>query len=438
MKHSARTVAAQVLYAVLVQQKSLAEIANPQLDKLNDPRERRLAQELTYGVLRQFEHVDTLIHFLLKRSLKKKDGLVHALLLIGAYQILYLRIPEHAAVSSVVDASKKLGAGWARGLINGSLRNVIRQKQDLLDRADAIPSAKWRHPSWLIEKIQQDWPDDWQTILEAAQDSAPMNLRINVNQIAFDAYLDKICETDSEAAPAPHTQKGIRLSRPQNPRQLPGYEEGWFSVQDSAAQLAASLLDAQANDRVLDACAAPGGKTTHILESCPEISQLVAIDSVASRVDRIRESLDRLDLSDQPVNLIVADASDPQSWWDGTPFDRILLDAPCSATGVIRRHPDIKRHRRAEDLLKLTETQAQILDACWSMLATGGRLVYVTCSIFNAENCDQIVSFLSRHKDAQAHPIEANWGRAMQHGRQILPGEEGMDGFYYACLEKIA
>ncbi len=436
MKENARTIAARIIDAVITQQRSLSDVASGYLDKLTDPRERRLAQELSYGVLRKFQELDKIIGFLLQKPLKKRDGLVKALLLSGAYQIYYLRTPEHAAVSGTVDAAKKLGSGWARGLINGSLRNLIRQSDTLRKQAHSDESARYQHPAWMIKKLKHDWPEDWEAILDASQQLAPMNLRVNARRGSREDYLILLQAEAIEASLDSRNLHGIRLARTHNPTTLPGFTQGHVSVQDSAAQLAAGLLDLQAEQRVLDICAAPGGKTAHILESQPALASLLSIDLVESRVALIRQTLTRLHLDQANVTVLQADALESKNWWNGHAFDRILLDAPCSATGVIRRHPDIKLHRKPHDIEKLIHTQAQILDQSWSLLASGGRLVYVTCSVFNDENRTQIAQFLQNHSDAREVPIDADWGRSVQPGRQILPGEEGMDGFYYACLEK--
>ncbi|HFE32048.1 MAG TPA: 16S rRNA (cytosine(967)-C(5))-methyltransferase RsmB, partial [Gammaproteobacteria bacterium] len=321
------------------------------------------------------------------------------------------------------------------GLVNAVLRNFQRQAEELLAAADASEPGRWAHPQWLIDSVRTAWPDDWQRILTANNERAPMTLRVNVRQQSRDDYLQRLEQAGIDAEATTHSDGGIRLRSPCDVTQLPGFSEGAVSVQDEAAQLAAQLLDVRPGQRVLDVCAAPGGKTAHILERSDDIA-LLAVDIEARRLQRVTDNLQRLGLQ---AEVREGDARRPDDWWDGRPFERILLDAPCSASGVIRRHPDIKLLRRPGDIETLLELQGEILRAIWPLLAPGGMLLYATCSVLPQENQQRVAAFLAEQPDAEGRPLEADWGRASGIGRQILPGGVAqMDGFYYACLHKRA
>lgn len=429
-----RQTSVAILLQVIQHGRSLTDSLNSRTGKLK-PEDRGLCQAICYGVLRHYQRLEWLLGKLLDKPLRNKDQDVHCLMLVGLYQLLEMRIPDHAAVSQTVAETRSLKKPWAKNLVNAVLRNFLRQQSDLLGElgpeSDIV--AFYSHPEWLIHKLQQDWPDDWQTIVEANNRQAPMSLRNNQCQQSRDDYLKKLQEQNLEAHALPYVSDGIQLTRPVPVESLPGFSEGTVSVQDGAAQLAAILLNTQPGERVLDACAAPGGKTVHILEACSELDELVAIDIESERLERVTENLQRSGLN---ANLICADVAEPDSWWDGKLFDRILLDAPCSASGVIRRHPDIKLLRRVEDIAALTTLQHKLLRQLWPLLNQGGMLLYATCSVLAEENHLQIQQFIAEQPDAQLQTIEADWGRAMPAGRQILPGNEEMDGFYYACLFK--
>ncbi len=433
MSSQSRKTAALIVHRVLDQGESLGSLLGPQLAGLDDPRQRALAQELAFGTLRWSYRLEALLARLLRKPLKKKDRDLHALLLVGLYQLLMLEMPAHAAVSETVEVARGLGKDWAAGMVNGVLRNAQRQSAALLKAVDATAAAHWSHPHWWIERLQQDWPDNWQQILEAGNQRPPMVLRVNRLQVTREDYLQQLRAVGIEALPLPFQESAIRLQQPAAVDSLPGFREGRVSVQDGAAQLCASLLDLQAGQRVLDACAAPGGKTGHILESAPQLERLLAIDVDETRLQKVRENLQRLQLN---AALLAADAGTPQSWWDGKLFDRILLDAPCSASGVVRRHPDIKLLRRPADLRSLSQQQLRLLEALWPLLASGGMLLYASCSVFRQENSDNLRVFLDRHADASELPLQAEWGKVLPVGRQLLPGEHDMDGFYFACLTK--
>ncbi len=428
----ARSTATEVLTEVLVHRYSLSDCLDYHLNNLNDPRERALAQALCYGVLRWHPRLEALLQRLLRKPMAATEGDIQALLLIGLYQHIYLRIPPHAATAATVNVTRSLKKKWATGLVNAVLRNFQRRRKYLLSSVDAETHLKLAHPRWLLKRMQTEWPTQWEAIAEANNTHPPLTLRVNARQQSRDAYLELLHQANMAASPTPYTDCGITLEHPVDVQQLPGFKQGWVSVQDGAAQLAAPLLDVPIGARVLDACAAPGGKTAHLLERY-QIGTLIALDNQADRVKKLHDTLQRLQLT---ADGRCADITEPDSWWDGQPFDRILFDAPCSGTGVIRRHPDIKYLRRPSDIEKLAAQQAHLLEALWPLLTPGGQLLYVTCSIIADENDRQIQKFLAAHPDAAEVVLTADWGHAQKYGRQILPGENNQDGFYYACLTK--
>ena len=424
-----RLIAAQVLSRVLQDGQSLTAVLESALKAVESGKDRAFIQALCYGVCRTYHRLDFILSELLDKPLK--DQGVKALALVGLYQLKYMRVKPHAAVSETVLAARK--KPWAKALINALLRSYLREQDKLEQKADNVQSAAESHPDWLIKKIQEDWPQQAQQILHENNQQPPMALRVNLARISTDQYLQQLSEQGIEAVAVSFCPSAIILDKPVAVDLLPGFAEGLVSVQDTAAQLAAGLLDVQAEHRVLDVCAAPGGKTAHILEHQPQLKELVAVDIDESRLQRVSDTLQRLRL---PAKLVVGDAASPQDWWDGQLFDRILLDAPCSALGVVRRHPDIKLLRRAEDIKPLQALQLNILNAVWPLLAPGGIMLYATCSILKQENEQQIDAFLAEHPDAVELPIDAVWGFAGSHGRQIMTGESAMDGFYYVRLGK--
>ncbi len=401
--------------------------------QLKDPRDQALLQAICYGVCRWYFRLDAILKLLLEKPLKEKDHDIHCLMLVGLYQLIDMRIPAHAAVAETVAATKQLKKIWAKGLVNAVLRQYQRQTHDINKKIQATHQGVYAHPQWMIDMIAQDWPHDWQDILMANNQHPPFSLRVNQRNQLRDAYLEKLNQEKIEAYSIPETSAGVQLKEPLDVQQLPGFMHGDVSVQDGAAQLAAELLGALEKENILDACAAPGGKTTHILELTPQLNKLIAIDRDETRINSIKENLQRLNLS---AEVVCADACAQETWWDGTLFDRILLDAPCSASGVIRRHPDIKLLRREEDILALTEKQQQLLNSLWAMLKPGGLLVYVTCSVFLRENTRVLESFLASTANVKEEKIKMSWGKECPIGRQILTGMHGMDGFYFACLRK--
>lgn len=395
--------------------------------------EHSLLRMLSYGVLRFHWRLSAQVDALLSRPLRRRDQIIHTLLIVGIFQLTDSRIAPHATVSLTVESAKRLNRPKLAPLVNAVLRNFIRQKSVDPGSDEALHN----HPSWMLQVLQDDWPDHWKSIVEANNRQAPMWLRVNARRSTAADYLQRL---DGRGREQPGIEQAIRLDQPLPVDDLPGFRDGEVSVQDAAAQLAAPWLAAERPRRVLDLCSAPGGKTAHLLELLQSDAVLTAVEADRKRTELIRETLDRLSLQ---ATIHVADASKPEDWWDSEPFDRVLLDAPCSASGVIRRHPDIKHLRRRGDLADLSRLQSQLLDSAWRVLAPGGRLLYVTCSVFRDENDRNIAAFLGRHDDAaEKHLLPNNNIRALmiaaEHGFQILPGTEDLDGFYYACMEKHA
>ncbi len=428
-----RPIAASVIRQVLSPGRSLSSALDEACEPLTDRRERSLARELAFGVCRWLPRLSVILSQLLERPLRRKDLDVQVVLLLGLYQLLYTRIPEHAAVAESVSLARMLGKPWSAGLVNAVLRRFQRERAQILDTVRGNEEAEFAHPAWIIDVVKKAWPEDWRKVLEAGNTRPPMTLRVNRRQTTRTDYLKRLAEAGFKADPAPHTTHGVVLDTPADVERLPGFEAGVVSVQDAAAQLTAPLLRLTPGLRVLDACAAPGGKTAHILESEPALAELVALDKAPARIPRLRATLSRLALQCSVIN---ADAAHPAKWWDGQPFERILLDAPCTASGVIRRHPDIKIHRRPDDVDRQAATQRLLLEALWPLLARGGMVLYATCSILPRENQHRVAEFVEARADAELWPIDSDWGRPVEPGRQILPGEHGMDGFYYALLAK--
>lgn len=428
-----RAEAAIIITKVVTQKKSLDEILANYVTKFSSPLDQALLQELTYGTLRWYYKLDTIAKLLLHKIPKKNDTIIYVLILIGLYQLLHLRIPQYAILSETVEATRTIEKPWATKLVNATLRNFIRRKDEILSSTKNNIAIQYSHPQWFIHLLQQHWPNNWQDILIANNEHPPMHLRVNLQKITRDDYLKQLPITTFDNSNISATLSSITLKQPCNISQLPGFQNGLVSVQDLAAQYAANLLDLKPNLRVLDACAAPGGKTTHILETEPHLQELIALDISNKRLALIKDNLDRLQLS---AKLICNDVINTQSWWDGKKFDRILLDAPCSGTGVIRRHPDIKILRQFQDIEKNAKYQLQLLEKLWPLLTENGLLVYATCSILPEENFLVIEKFLQKHQDAKEKNIIANWGIKVKHGRQLFPTNNSNDGFFYALITK--
>ncbi|TNF33597.1 MAG: 16S rRNA (cytosine(967)-C(5))-methyltransferase RsmB [Gammaproteobacteria bacterium] len=421
-----RVHALHVLLQVM-QGESLSTALPATLKKISAGRDQAFVQMLVYGVLRWYWQLDATLDTLMQKPLKAKDHDVRLIMLMAMFQLMDTRVPDYAAVNAAVELVRRKKKNWASGMVNAVLRNFLRQQQSIKSSLAENEQAQYAHPQWFITRLKQDWPQQWSSILEANNQHPPMVLRINRQKIAVHDYLQQLHQPAETIG-----HDAIRLQQAVDVSELPGYSEGWFSVQDAGAQQAAYLMELAPGQRVLDCCAAPGGKTAHMLELQPAI-HMTAVDVSDQRLSRVRENLQRLNLQ---ADIICGDAANPTDWWDGKPYDRILLDVPCSASGVIRRHPDIKLLRQADDIERLAETQQAILQAIWPLLAPGGRLLYVTCSVFRAENEQQMARFLATTTDAREIAIAADWGEARSHGRQIFPGQDGMDGFYYAALGK--
>ena len=434
MAANLRALAARCTFSVVDKGRSLADELPQQLAKI-DAKDKGLLQELCYGVLRHLPELEHDVREFIKKPLTGKQRVGHFLMLVGVYQIKYTRIPDHAAFNETVSACKPLKCDHLKGLINGVLRNFQRQQQasndDSATNISELPDAiAFNHPSWFIKKIQSAYPEKWQQILHANMHRPPMWLRVNQLHRSVEEYLTLLAAENIEHLLVDKQSGAIRLTEAIDVMKLPGFQQGWVSIQDGAAQQAARLLDCQPEDNVLDCCAAPGGKTCHILEYSPKIKAMTAIDIEAPRLERVNENLQRLNLQ---ANVIAADAATPEKWWNGQLFDRILLDAPCSGTGVIRRHPDIKWLRKSQDIAVLTDLQQDILKNIWSLLKPGGTLLYATCSILPEENSQQVQQFVEKNSDAELIAITEN---VSDIGWQILPNDDSMDGFYYAKLIK--
>ncbi|MBT8148508.1 MAG: 16S rRNA (cytosine(967)-C(5))-methyltransferase RsmB [Gammaproteobacteria bacterium] len=436
---------------------SLTQPVNSKTDKADniDTRDRALYRELCYGTLRHYFLLDALLAALLRKPLANKDSDIKMLLLLGLYQLLFMRVPDHAVLSATVNACKDLRKHWATGLVNAVLRNSLRR----IDRKESGPAllaalcdalqvgseaARASHPDWLLAQMQRDWPQHWPQLVAYNNAPPPMCLRINTAQCSREHYQQLLADFDIDGRPSALAPAGLLLARAVDVAVLPGFAEGWASVQDSGAQLAAQLLAPVAGERVLDACAAPGGKTAHLLQLCPQL-RLTALDSNATRLQRVHSNLERC-AAGQPqagqaqpgssLQLHCADAGDLQAWWDGNAFDKILLDAPCSGTGVISHHPDIKLLRRASDGAAFATQQLRLLRALWTSLARGGSLLYCTCSILPAENAELVKKFLATTPDAELQPLAVGWGIDTGAGHQLLPNTGENGGFFYAKLSK--
>lgn len=423
------------MLAQVVAGSSLRAIFSAQAGQLRDSRDRALLSSLLHGGARWWLRFDAVIDELLERPIRTREPAVHALLVLGLVQREILQLPDYVAVAATVEAARALGKPKFAGLVNAVLRRWLRERDARNAKLDFAAKTRSAHPDWLVEAIQAEWPQHAQSILAANNAQATLWLRVNRRRASREELAAQLAAADISCTAPEDVADALVLERSTDVTVLPGYAEGLFSVQDGAAQFAAGLLDLHDGMRVLDACAAPGGKSAQILEWADV--DLLALDRDAQRLPRLRQNLDRLGLV---AEVRGGDAGDPPSWNGGSgaktkPFDRILLDAPCSATGIIRRQPDIKLHRRATDIPALVRTQQRLLDAIWPLLRPGGRLVYATCSILGDENARQIATFLGRHDNASALSVMPDWHVAGA-GAQNLPGEAGMDGFFYAVVDK--
>lgn len=421
-----RALAAKAIYDVLESGISLSVTLPIQQQKLSSGKDKALLAELCYGVMRTLPQLDKQVSDCLSKAFKGKLRIIHQLLLVGCYQLYFTRIPPHAAISETAEACRQLKMEGMVNVVNGVLRNIQRQNKPLSQDNDTL---SFNTPAWIIKKLKQAYPETWQQIIEQSHQRPPMWLRNNNLSQTRDQYLEQLAALNIDASKGTSSD-AILLDTPKDVAMLPRFFEGAASVQDAAAQWATHFLTPQNGELILDACAAPGGKTCHLLEHAPK-SQLIAVDFDEKRLERVNQNLERLSLNAQVIH---GDAANINAWWQGDKFDRILLDAPCSATGVIRRHPDIKWLRKQKDIDELASLQCAILDHCWQWLKPNGVMLYATCSIMPDENSEQISAFLARTPDAELQVLPQS--KTDEIGWQILPGQDNMDGFYYALLHK--
>ncbi|HEY0973267.1 MAG TPA: 16S rRNA (cytosine(967)-C(5))-methyltransferase RsmB [Solimonas sp.] len=427
IRHNLRAAAARAIQRVL-RGRSLDD-ALAATGRFDNPADGAMARAITYGVLRDLSLLQWLASRLLDKPMPQDDE-IHTLILVGLQQLRGLKTPPHAAINETVEAVESLKRPAAHGLVNAVLRRYTRDGAALEAALPADLGTRHSHPLWLVQQLQQDWGTQTESLLAANNLPGPLTLRVNRRRLTRDEYLKRLAEMNIAAQAVPNTPDAVLLAEPRAVEKIPGFTSGQVSVQDASAQLAVELLDARDGQRVLDACAAPGGKTAHLLERADV--QVHALDSDPQRLIRIDENLRRLKLQ---AEVVAGDAGEPARWWDRKPYDRILLDAPCSGTGVIRRHPDIKWLRRESDIVALQQTQLRLLKALWPLLKPGGRLVYATCSTLRAEGDDIAGRARLLLEDAKLIRIDASWGEATEHGRRIASGG-AHDGFYYAVLEK--
>lgn len=432
-----RAEAARLLTAILPAEgqggASLSERLPPARERSCDP---PLLQELVYGVCRYYNTLSWLVNRRLQKPLAAKDRDIELLLLVGVFQLLHTRIPDHAAIGETVAAARVLDKDWATGFLNAVLRRIQREQEGIAaELASASDPVRLSHPLWFVDMVRADWPQHWEAILTANNSRPPFCLRVNSRQVSRDEYLERLRAAEFTPTATVLAPDGIRLAQACDVYLLPGFAAGAVSVQDEAAQLCAQLFDPlPPGARVLDACAAPGGKTAHLAERFPD-ANILALDIDERRARRVDDNLERLGLT---AKVQVADAG-ANGWWDGKPFDAILLDAPCSATGVIRRHPDSKWLRKKGDIARLARQQRALLEALWTKLRPGGTLVYATCSVLCEENVRVIADFLTAHPDARAEALPEAWksqGVECAYGLQLLPADNGPDGFYLCRLRR--
>ena len=421
-----RSLTAQLIERVIDKGESLSAVLPAAQKKVSD-KDGALVQELCFGVLRTLPQLEAVIGKLMARPLNGKQRVLHYLIMVGIYQLLYTRVPPHAALAETVAGAEALKRANLKGLINGVLRQFQRQQEELIAEVDQQPQ-RHLHPTWLLQRLQKAWPENWQQIVEANNQRPPMWLRVNRQHHSRDSWLALLNESGKSAVADDTAPDALRLETPAPVGQLPGFAEGWVTVQDLSAQRCALLLAPENGEQILDLCAAPGGKTTHILEIAPQ-AQVMAVDVDAQRLTPVNENLQRLNMQ---AEVKQGDGRTPEAWCGDRQFDRILLDAPCSATGVVRRHPDIKWLRRDRDIAELAALQRDILEAVWAHLKPGGTLLYATCSVLPDENEAQITAFLTRHADARPEALPGG----TTSGLQVFPTVEGGDGFFYAKLVK--
>ena len=431
MKTDTRALAAKGLAEVALRGASLRDVMERNAPRLADPRDRALLMALLSEGARWWLRFDAAIDGLLEKSLRHKDPAIHALLVLGLVQLEILELQDYAAVAATVEAVRALQRPQLAGLANAVLRRWQRERETLIAQLDAKPQTRHAHPAWLAAALQRDWPELAETVMAADNREPPLMLRVNRQRSQRQALIDLLQGAGQLVTAHSWLSDALVLPHSTDVTRLPGFEDGLFAVQDGAAQAAADLADLKDGLRVLDACAAPGGKACHLLERAD--IDLTALEFDAKRAERIRQNLMRLRLN---AKVVIGDAGATAGWWKGQLFDRILIDAPCSATGVLRRRPDVRLHRRESDIAAMREQQRRILSALWPLLAPGGRLVYITCSVLRAENEAIVGELLAAQPDAQAMAFTLPEGHAAAVGWQILPGDGDLDGMYYAVLQK--
>jgi 16S rRNA (cytosine967-C5)-methyltransferase len=432
MKADTRALAARGLAEIALRGASLRDVMERHAARLADPRDRALLMALLSEGARWWLRFDPAIDGLLEKSLRHKDPAVHALLVLGLVQLEILDLQDYAAVAATVEAVRALKRPQLAGLVNAVLRRWQRERETLLAKLDAKAQTRHAHPAWLAAALERDWPQQAEAVMLADNREPPLMLRVNRQRSERSILLEQLQAAGYAAIMHPWLADALVLPHSSDVTRMPGFEDGHFAVQDGAAQVAADLTDLRDGLRVLDACAAPGGKACHLLERAD--IDLTALEFDAARAERIRQNLMRLRLN---AKVVIGDAGAPKAWWKGQPFDRILVDAPCSATGVLRRRPDVRLHRRESDIAAMHAQQRRILAALWPLLAPGGRLVYITCSVLRAENEAIVSELLTARPDAQALAFTLPTGRAAAIGWQILPGDGDLDGMYYAVLQKL-
>ena len=431
MKTDTRALAARGLAEVALRGASLRDVMERHAPRLADPRDRALLMALLSEGARWWLRFDAAIDGLLEKSLRHKDPAIHALLVLGLVQLEILELQDYAAVAATVEATRALQRPQLAGLVNAVLRRWQRERESLIAKLDAKSQTRHAHPAWLAAALQRDWPEQADAVMTADNREPPLMLRVNRQRSTREGLIEQLQAAGHSAEAHPWLSDALVLPHSTDVTRLPGFEDGLFAVQDGAAQITADLANLKDGLRVLDACAAPGGKACHLLERAD--IDLTALEFDSKRAERIRQNLMRLRLN---AKLVIGDAGAPKGWWKGQPFDRILIDAPCSATGVLRRRPDVRLHRRESDIAAMQAQQRQILSALWPLLAPGGRLLYITCSVLRAENEAIIRELLTAQPDAQAVAFTLPAGHAASVGWQILPGDGDLDGMYYAVLQK--
>lgn len=430
---SPRLIATSIIKRVIEEKITLSVVLSDNTSFLQAGNDKALIQEFCYGTLRWYIQLEYLINLLLNKNIRKKDSSIKYLLLLGLYQLIHMRIPDHAVISETVETCKELDKEWAKSLVNAVLRRYQREAENLKCSLVSRPDIETAHPKWLLKQIKQDWPEYWRKILDANNKKPPMFLRVNQQKTKRDNYLEQLTKKGISGTKTPYSDQGLQLAEPIDVSLLPGFESGFVSVQELAAQFSAELLDLKPGQYVLDACAAPGSKSAHIMETEPDIKRLTVVEKDKNRAEKLLDTLTRLEF--RPI-IKVNDVIEADAWWDGQLFDRILLDTPCSATGVIRRHPDIKLLRTPDEVNKVNVLQHKILNSVWQLLKPGGLLLYVTCSILKQENADVIKQFIDNNDDCVLKAINTTWGIDTGYGKQIITGENDMDGFFYSCLKK--